>query len=327
VSANTSDWKVPIAVGALAGAAGALLFLAGLRGQPSGTFFLLAAPLTLFLAGLGWGLPALAVAIGGGVGLLAGVGGAGPAVIFCAFAAAAPALVTYIALVRPGVDTPYPNFAATAAAPGRFLIVLAALGGAMIVLGLALAQSAGGLSTLVDQALGATNADVAMAQRELAAKGLNMDRAQMAEVLSRALPPAFAAGWLILSVGNAILAQEILARSGRALRPAPAYSTARLPHAFTLALVVAVGLCFVPGWIGGVGLALTALVAVVYFFLGLAVIHVISRRLPARPFALALIYLCLILFAWPALILALLGLIDQWGDLRGRALHDERETK
>jgi hypothetical protein len=248
-------------------------------------------------------------------------------VVFCAFAAAAPALVTYIALVRPGVDTPYPNFTATAPSPGRLLIALAVLGAAMIVLGLVLAQSAGGLGALVEHALGATNADVAMAQRELAAKGLNMDRAQMAELLSRAMPPAFTAGWLILSVCNAILAEEILARSGRALRPVPAYSKVRVPHAFVLALVAAIGLCFAPGWIGGVGLALTALVAVVYFFLGLAVIHAISRRLPARPVALALIYLCLILFAWPALILALLGLIDQWGDLRGRALHDERETK
>jgi hypothetical protein len=101
----------------------------------------------------------------------------------------------------------------------------------------------------------------------------------------------------------------------------------RLPRSFLLAPIIAGGLCFAPGWIEGVGLALVALTAVVYFFLGLAVIHVISRRLPARPFALALIYLCLILFAWPALILALLGLIDQWGDLRGRALHDEREIK
>jgi hypothetical protein len=327
VNANASDWKVPIAVGALAGAAGALLFLAGLRGQPSGTFFLVAAPLSLFLAGLGWGLPALAIAIGGGAGLLAGTGGTGPAIVFCAFAAAAPALVCYIALARPGTATPYPNLTATAAPPGHILIALAALGAIMIVGGLAAAQSAGGLSTLVDHTLGTTNADVAMAQRELAAKGIRMDRAQMAELLSLALPPAFAAGWLILSVCNAIVAEEILARSGRALRPAPAYSMLRLPRSFLLAPIIAGGLCFAPGWIEGVGLALVALTAVVYFFLGLAVIHVISRRLPARPFALALIYLCLILFAWPALILALLGLIDQWGDLRGRALHDEREIK
>lgn len=318
------DWKVALPVGLLAGAAGALLFLSGLKGQPSGTLFLLAAPLALFLAGLGWGLPALVVAVAAGTGLLAGIGGAGPAVIFVVFTASAPLLVSH-AVAAAMRDAP--RQAPPSADPRRILIALAVLGGAILVAALAAAEAAGGFRAVVEQALHIADADIAAAQRELAAKGVKMDRAQMADLLSRALPPAFTAGWLILSVGNAMLAEEILVRSKRVPRAAPHYSALTLPRATAFALAAAIGLCFAPGWAGYAGLGLTALLAAVYFFLGLAVFHAMSRRLPARPFALAVLYLCVVLFAWPALILALLGLVDQWADLRGRARRHEQEMK
>lgn len=319
-----ADLRLAAPIGALAGAASALVFLAGLRGGPVGTLFLLASPLPLTLIGLGWGRAAVYVGALVGTALLAAMGNPAHGIVFLAFAAAAPILVTQLALappLHPGPDGGDPTL------PGRILVALATLGGAIVLLALIGAEVSGGFGAMIDRALGGPETDISAVTRELSAAGLKLDRAGLVALLTRVLPPAFATGWLTLAVLNALLAEEILARSGRALRPPPAYSTLTLPRGMLVALIGALGLCLLPGLYGLFGAALLALVAVAYFFLGLAVIHAMSRRLPARPFTLGVLYLCIAFFVWPALILALLGLADQLGDLRGRAERQERETK
>ena len=52
--------------------------------------------------------------------------------------------------------------------------------------------------------------------------------------------------------------------------------------------------------------------------LGFAVLHVVTRGTNGRPLVLAGVYTAVVIFAWPAIILALLGLADTALDLRGR---------
>ena len=319
--------RLPIAgvswiVGTLAGAAGALLFLAGLPGGRLAGLFLSLSSLPLFLAGLGWGFPAVLAGAGTGILLLLGGGGVGSAIVFAGFSAAAPILVTRLA-----ISGPLRGEADAGTPPGRILVALAVLGAGILLLMAAVTMAAGGFPKVIDTALHHSGADLDLVQRQLRAAGMPLDRAGLIGLLMRVLPPAFAAGWLLLSVLNALIAEEILARSGRSLRPPPYYRETRVPQATAGALLAAIVLSFAPGGLGLLGSGLLALLVVVYFFLGLAVIHAISRALPARPIALGVLYICLALFLWPALILALVGLVDQWADLRGRADRREQERQ
>ncbi|MEZ5866842.1 MAG: hypothetical protein R3D25_23225 [Geminicoccaceae bacterium] len=52
---------------------------------------------------------------------------------------------------------------------------------------------------------------------------------------------------------------------------------------------------------------------------GLAVVHSLAHRLPARGLALAGFYLVLILFSWPlVVVVVVLGLVEDWAHLRRR---------
>jgi hypothetical protein len=59
-----------------------------------------------------------------------------------------------------------------------------------------------------------------------------------------------------------------------------------------------------------------------YFFAGLGVLHFLSRRHPAGVLLLFLCYMILILlslfFKWPTIAVAMVGVLDQWTDLRHR---------
>lgn len=314
-------------VGTLAGATGALLFLTGLSGGRMAGFFLGLSPLPLFLAGLGWGFAAVAVAAGLGITaaalcavFLLGMGGVGPGVVFAGFSAAAPLLVTRLTMAGS------PALAQDGApSPGRILLALMLLGAALVAVLAGATVAAGGFSHVVENGLHRAGTDLGLIQRQLAISGLHFDRAELIVLLMHVLPPVSAGAWLTISVLNGLLAEEILARSGRSLRLPPYYSRTDLPKATSLVLLAAIALCFAPGGWSYLGGAFLGLLVVAYFFLGLAAIHAMSRALPARPIALGVLYLCLALFVWPALILAALGLVDQWADLRGRAERRERE--
>ena len=128
--------------------------------------------------------------------------------------------------------------------------------------------------------------------------------------------------------------EALLAKAGRAIRPKPRYTAVELP-----------------GWFAGgtAGLAALALIApamdlgaltfvarnaalamlVPFLLVGLAVIHVWSRRWPARMAILTGCYAVLLLFGWPALLVAGLGFMEQWLLLRrrvagGTGLEEER---
>ena len=55
-----------------------------------------------------------------------------------------------------------------------------------------------------------------------------------------------------------------------------------------------------------------------FFFAGLAVVHAICRRIGARTAVLVVFYVFLVLFTWPAVLVAGLGLVDHWLGFRRR---------
>ena len=81
----------------------------------------------------------------------------------------------------------------------------------------------------------------------------------------------------------------------------------------------AVAASFLPGIVGISAGVLAASLLMAYAILGLAVLHMITRGMGSRPFMLGGIYVAVLMFGWPVLVMSLLGLADTAFDLRGRA--------
>ena len=144
------------------------------------------------------------------------------------------------------------------------------------------------------------------------------------------IPAALVVSWMITLTFNAALAQGLLKRYGRNLRPSLEFSQTELPLAFAFALVASGGLWyFTGGVVGFFGQTLTIIIAFAYLFVGLTVVHKLSRDWPKRPYLLALFYFMLLFFlGWPGLALvAAVGLADQLFGLRPRLAGADQEDE
>lgn len=127
--------------------------------------------------------------------------------------------------------------------------------------------------------------------------------------------------WLMVVAANGILAQGVLGRFGRNLRPAPDITEIELPHWLGVALAVtALVALLAPGDVGFIARSLLMVLLLPYFFSGLAVVHAACRNRGPRTVLLVLFYSILVLFAGSAALVAGLGLLDQTIGLRRRLL-------
>ena len=124
--------------------------------------------------------------------------------------------------------------------------------------------------------------------------------------------------WVFGVIINMALAQAIVVRRGRNLRPSPVYSAIEVPWAVTFPFVATLGLSFVPGTLGFVGETLAAIIAIPYFFVGLAVFHAVSRPWPMRELILGVVYVLTIAVFWLRVAFVLLGFAERWLKLRHR---------
>ena len=146
-----------------------------------------------------------------------------------------------------------------------------------------------------------------------------------ARLMGPILPGLALSGSLLFLMPNATIAQGILARTGHALRPTPAYAAMILPRWISGALAVAVAATFLPGAIGGFAANAAIILSTPFFLLGLTVIHTLSRRASKPGSVLAAIYIALfllgLLMGLAVLLIGgivLLGIAEQWISLRQR---------
>jgi uncharacterized protein YybS (DUF2232 family) len=186
---------------------------------------------------------------------------------------------------------------------GHILAVVALIAAAQLI---GAALWTGGLESAVTTYL------TALAEAIAAAQGQEVLR----EAILRAtpfFPGSLAAFWALALLGNAVLAQGLLAKGGRNLRPTPRLRELTLPDWLSWALVAVALLALIaPGEIGYIGRNLVMVLAVPFFFLGLAVAHKVAGMTPFPGALLALIYLVMIFSGWFALIIAGLGVLEQW---------------
>jgi len=326
-----------LAIGA--GAVSGLLVAAALSGSSIAVAYLtLVLPIPLLLAGLGLGIRAIVIAVASGALLTLAVGWETSLVFAVLFGAPAWLLVRLAltgpqgpVMQAPDRQGPYrqegPETQSTfqdrilgkvadwegepGAAPrdlgwfpaGHILAVVAVIACGQVI---AAAFLTGGLETAVIEYL------TALANAIAAAQGQEVLR----EAILKAAPffaGSVAAFWAMALLVNAVLAQGLLAKGGRNLRPTPRLRELRLPDWLSWALVaVALMALIAPGEIEYIGRNLFLVLAVPFFFLGLAVVHKMAAMTPLPGALLSLIYLVVIFSGWFALVIAGLGVLEQW---------------
>jgi hypothetical protein len=131
--------------------------------------------------------------------------------------------------------------------------------------------------------------------------------------------PGFAASSSILMVTiNFLLAQMLAVRVGRNRRPLLDLDRLELPGWLWPGIAAAALLVLPGGMMGDLGWSLLIVLVVPYLFLGLAVIHVVSRRWPRPGLALGAIYGAVVFLGWPVLVVLLLGFVEDDAHLRRR---------
>jgi hypothetical protein len=311
--------SVGVAVGA--GVASAILFLT-LLAAPSAISVLLniVASLPVFMAGLAFGAWAAALAGVSGMALV-GVtalgsgleGGLSLALSFLAWQALGPTVLVRQALLsRQGPDGGmewYP--------PGHMLVWLTGLAAfGLVVVGLFLSGADADLTGAVERQMQAEVAGMGSgAEADVTQADLDM--------VARFLPGIVAVSFMVTMLVNGALAQALLARSGRAIRPSPAWSEVELPPragaAMTAGLAVALLVAATQsGTVEQVGTTVTMLLATPFLLVGLAVVHAVSRRWPARGVVLGLFYVLVVLPLRLLPLVVILGLVENWVGLRRR---------
>ena len=293
----------------LGGGLSAVVALAFLTGTPGALFLAYLAPLPVLLVGLGFGVSVGTVA--GGAGFLATValGGMVTAGLY-ALVNAVPALVVVGTMLSQrtlsnGTRAWYPA--------GFTLCWLTALAAGLFTAAAFLAWSAGSgvvaaISEFLDQVLANMLPHVSSEKRS-----------ELVALMIPLFPGMVGASWILMTAVNGALAQGILVRAGRNLRPSPRLVDLVLPDWMSWLLVAsaAMALLGVGEWqYTGRNLALIS--AVPFFFLGMAVVHTLASRVSFSGSLLVVIYFMLIFSNWAAGAAAGIGMIEQWAGLRYR---------
>jgi len=272
---------------------------------------LVVSPILMFLVALALGIRQGLVAGAAALATAFLIGGV-PGMLFCGLVVVLPTLVLarQALLARPGTDGAlewYP--------PGLLAAALTGLGAMLVAATTAFTAYAdpNGPDAWVRHSL----------EEAIRRLGLVAGDAQIAAVtdlLAPTAPGIAIAIWLVLLVINGSTAQTLLVRGNRNLRPAMDLAMFRLPGWVPIAAVGAGLLALLGDGVAGfVGRNLTVVAMVPFFLTGLAVVHVVSRPWPYRAILLLVFYALLFVLGWPtSLLLILLGVIEQWLDLRGR---------
>lgn len=300
---------VPIAIGA--GVLSALIFALFLTGSP---LALVVSPFTmlpLLLVGLSNTVLVSGLAAGSGVLVIGLIGGSLSWAALYAAAEAVPALgLSRLALRKRAGPNGAPRF--TASGP-LFTVAVLYMAALFLVLYVALMGREGGMLGVIGEKIGLGLAD--MVQQ----RGSPADVAAFAASAAFIVPGVSAAWWLIILLANLAIAQGLLTRWGRNLRPALELGRMILPRWLVALFGLSVILGLVAsGDLGFIGWTLGMILVVPFFFIGMVCLHLLCRGWAPGPFVLIGIYLVLILRGWPALIAAVLGIAEQWIKLRDR---------
>lgn len=303
-------------VGIAAGVAAALVFASIASGSALSIPLFYLAPLPVLIAGLGWSHASGLIAAGVAA---VGLGIAFGSMLFVVFliGVGLPAWwLGYLALLaRPG----------TGGVPGHLewypvgrLVIWAALLGSLVVV--AVMVRFGFDAESIQAGLRRALETLFQVQGSAAGNtpGKTVDAGEFIAWLTTWIPRIAAIPTILASLMNLWLAARVVDTSGRLKRPWPDLSAIAFPSWVPLLLAAVIAGTFAPGLLGMACWVLTASLLTAYMLLGFAVLHATTRALGGRVFILAGSYLTVMLLGWPALAVAIIGLLDAALDIRGR---------
>ncbi len=300
------DRLATLGAGILLGGLSAVLYLVVLTGSPGALLLVYLSQLPLFAAGLWLGVgAAVAAGTGGSIAVLL-AGGWSAAGLFVALNAAPVVLLVRQALLArmgsAGVIEWYP--------PGLLVAWLTALGVAALGTAIFCLGGPSGIETMV-------NAILAPALDQFVETG-RASREKLAKLVALVTPGALATSWMAVTASNAMLAQGVLARFGKAWRPSPDLAALTLPPWLLGLLAAGLGLSVLGGTGRFFGVNLLIVLSVPFCLSGLAVLHTAVRRLARPQIPLAVFYVVAALFGWPLFVVAVLGVLEMPLGLRRR---------
>ena len=324
---------VIVLIALAAGSASALMFASIISGALISLLLLYLAPLPLMVAAMVWG--PLCATIGGitaaiGLGAIFGL----PYCIAFAVMAALPAWwLGHLALLgRPqdNIRDTIHNTMTTNAAPsgngtaiatpvlewypvGRILLWIAGFAAlttmaTLLTLGSDAATINGALQRGLPRIFGAEDA-ASIGQNE-----------PWVDALVKIAPSAAAIVAMMTLTLNLWLGTKVTATSGRLNRPWPDLKNTALPPMTLVALTVAIAFCFTGGLVAMLAQIIAAALMMTYALIGFAVLHTLTLSLKNRPVWLSCVYAFVVVFTWPVLAVAALGIADAVFGFRQRYL-------
>ena len=122
---------------------------------------------------------------------------------------------------------------------------------------------------------------------------------------------AIATMWMAIAMLNMWLGGLVSRASGRLIRPWPDLSAITLPRMMPLAFALAVGLTFLPGYMGLIASGFASAFLFAFLLVGLAILHSVTRGIGARPMILSAVYASLVfLNPFSGLVVATIGLAE-----------------
>ncbi|UEM05251.1 DUF2232 domain-containing protein [Skermanella rosea] len=294
------------------GVLSALLYLSVTAGGLGTVILAYLGPLPLLMVGLGLGLRSFLIA--GTVAVLVVAGFGGP--LFGLSYGLANGIVVAVIVRQALLARTAPDGTLEWYPPGLLLVVLTGLGlSGLLLAALLTLGDPGGLEGSVRQFL-----SIAFGDAAAGTAGAEEPLTDLVDGFAQVFPGMVIVSWLTMAIINAALAQGVLMRFGRNLRPAMRVAEVELPN-WTPMLLAAAGVLALIGGEGQLGyLAVNAAIVLLvpFFFAGLAVVHAFAGGRQARTLLLAVFYFFLLVSGWPIAMVVGLGVIEQWAGLRRR---------
>ncbi|MGC2811320.1 MAG: hypothetical protein WA303_13200 [Bradyrhizobium sp.] len=301
-----------------AGCASALMFASIISGMLISLLLFYLAPLPLMVAGLAWG--PLSATIGGitAASGLAAIFGLPYGIAFVLMIALPAWWLGHLALL--GRPVSGDAAAGPPAAPtvewypiGRILLWIA---------GFAMLTTTAILFTLGTDAATITEVIRKALRWFLGLRGADSsgETEQALDALAIVAPAAGAIFTMMTLTLNLWLAAKIAATSGRLHRPWPDLKGADLPPMTLAVLSLALAFCFTGGLLAMLARIVAATLIMAYALTGFAALHTLTMALKHRALWLGCTYAVVVIFSWPILAMAALGLADAVFGLRRRYL-------
>lgn len=299
------------AILAIAAAGGsALMFVSLTSGAMLALFLFYLAPLPLMVGALGLGAGhALigALVAGGALGVMFDLA---YALAFLAIVGVPAVVLGYLAMLAQPAGADGESETLIWYPPGRLLFWAAIVAFGMIAV--ALLSLGTDAQAITDSLRKSINAAISAGDTPAA------DSAKLVDILAQAAPAATGMVAMMTLVLNVWLAGRLLQVSGRLPRPWPDLRRIAMPQMALIAFLVALALSFAGGLIALMAQVCVSALAIGFAIAGMSVIHAFSLAWPARAMWLAVIYFIVLVFGWPAIALAAIGLADTLIDLRAR---------